>query len=82
MKSLSSQAAASGAVISPVMLIALQTVQAMLISPLINGLFTFGDEFGWRAYLLPKLMPLGGRRAVLLSGVIWGWARAGDRYGT
>ena len=71
-KSLASQAAASGAVISPVMLIALQTVQAMLISPLINGLFTFGEEFGWRAYLLPKLMPLGGRRAVLLSGVIWG----------
>jgi len=32
----------------------------------------FGEEFGWRAYLLPKLMPLGGRRAVLLSGVIWG----------
>jgi membrane protease YdiL (CAAX protease family) len=32
----------------------------------------FGEEFGWRAYLLPKLMPLGGRKAVLLVGVIWG----------
>jgi CAAX protease family protein len=31
----------------------------------------FGEEFGWRAYLLPKLMPLGGRRAVLLLGAIW-----------
>jgi membrane protease YdiL (CAAX protease family) len=31
----------------------------------------FGEEFGWRAYLLPKLMPLGGRKAVLLVGVIW-----------
>ena len=71
-KNLASQAAASGAVISPVMLIAIQTAQAMLISPLVNGLFTFGEEFGWRAYLLPKLMPLGGRRAVLLSGIIWG----------
>ncbi len=30
-----------------------------------------GEEFGWRAYLLPKLMPLGGRKAVLLVGVIW-----------
>jgi membrane protease YdiL (CAAX protease family) len=30
----------------------------------------FGEEFGWRAYLLPKLMPLGSRKAVLLVGVI------------
>ncbi len=37
-----------------------------------NTVFAFGEEFGWRAYLLPKLMPLGGRRAVLLVGVIWG----------
>ncbi len=45
------------------------------------GLFTtlpvmFGEEFGWRAYLLPKLMPLGGRKAVLLVGLIhgaWHW---------
>ncbi len=32
----------------------------------------WGEEFGWRAYLLPKLMPLGGRKAVLLVGAIWG----------
>lgn len=31
----------------------------------------FGEEFGWRAYLLPKLMPLGGRKAVVLVGLIW-----------
>ena len=30
-----------------------------------------GEEFGWRAYLLPKLMPLGARKAVLLVGAIW-----------
>ncbi len=57
---------------SAITLIVIQTVQAILISPLLNGLFTFGEEFGWRAYLLPKLMPLGGKRAVLLLGVIWG----------
>jgi membrane protease YdiL (CAAX protease family) len=49
-----------------------QVVQAMLIAPLINGPATFGEEFGWRAYLQPKLMPLGGRRAMLLIGLIWG----------
>ncbi|GAB4478803.1 MAG: type II CAAX endopeptidase family protein [Anaerolineae bacterium] len=45
---------------------------AVIISPLVNSLFTFGEEFGWRAYLQPKLMPLGGRRAMLLMGLIWG----------
>jgi hypothetical protein len=32
---------------------------------------TFGEEFGWRGYLLPRLMPLGQNWAILLSGVIW-----------
>jgi uncharacterized protein len=58
--------------ISPWLFILIQTLQAIIISPLINGFFTFGEEFGWRGYLLPKLMPLGGRQAVLVSGVIWG----------
>lgn len=53
-------------------IVAIQTVAAVLISPLVNGLFTFGEEFGWRAYLQPKLMPLGARKAMLLMGVIWG----------
>ena len=53
-------------------LIIFQTIFAVLIAPLINSIFTFGEEFGWRAYLLPKLMPLGGRKAILVSGVIWG----------
>ena len=54
------------------LIVAVQIVQAMLIAPLLNGLATFGEEFGWRAYLQPKLMPLGGRRAMLLLGLIWG----------
>lgn len=45
---------------------------AVLISPLVNSLFTFGEEFGWRAYLQQKLMPLGFRRAMILMGIIWG----------
>jgi len=35
------------------------------------ALVFIGEEFGWRAYLLPKLMPVGSRKAVLLTGVIW-----------
>jgi len=58
--------------LNPWMIIALQTLQAMLLAPLLNAIPTFGEEFGWRGYLQTKLMPLGGRKAVLLVGVIWG----------
>lgn len=58
--------------ISPWGFILIQTIQAVLIAPLVNSVFTFGEEFGWRGYLLPKLMPLGGRKAVCISGIIWG----------
>jgi membrane protease YdiL (CAAX protease family) len=37
----------------------------------VGALVTFGEEFGWRGYLLPRLMPLGQNWAILLSGVIW-----------
>jgi uncharacterized protein len=37
-----------------------------------NMIFTFGEEFGWRGYLLPKLAPLGGVWAAIITGVIWG----------
>jgi uncharacterized protein len=50
----------------------LQIVQGVMVAPIVNSIATFGEEFGWRAYLLPKLMPLGGRKAMLLIGVIWG----------
>lgn len=58
--------------VSPMLIVLVQTFQAILIAPLLNAIPTFGEEFGWRGYLQPKLMPLGGRKAVLLTGVIWG----------
>jgi len=30
-----------------------------------------GEEFGWRSYLLQKLIPLGRWEALLISGIIW-----------
>jgi len=56
----------------PWVLVGIQTLSGVLMAPLINSFFTFGEEFGWRGYLQPKLMPLGGRRAMLLMGLIWG----------
>ena len=32
----------------------------------------FGEEYGWRGYLLPRLMPLGELKATLIMGAIWG----------
>jgi membrane protease YdiL (CAAX protease family) len=45
---------------------------ALTVGPAINTAFAFGEEFGWRAYLLQKLTPLGVRRALLAHGVVWG----------
>lgn len=53
-------------------LLLIQSVQALFLGPIINSIFTFGEEFGWRAYLQPKLLPLGFRRAMVTMGVIWG----------
>lgn len=66
------QAQATGLSISPNFILLISLVQALLMAPFLNALFTFGEEFGWRAYLLPKLLPLGGRKAALISGAIWG----------
>jgi len=66
------EALSAQGVTNPWVFVGIQVLFAMLISPLINGLFTFGEEFGWRAYLLPRLMPLGERKAMLAMGVIWG----------
>lgn len=38
----------------------------------INGLFAFGEEYGWRGVLLDLLAPLGPARANVLVGVLWG----------
>src|SRR5215203_3697188 len=44
----------------------------LLLIALPITLFTFGEEYGWRGYLLPRLLPLGEIKASLLVGVIWG----------
>jgi membrane protease YdiL (CAAX protease family) len=53
-----------------------QSAFALTLAPFINILFTMGEELGWRGFLLPKLMPLGQWKAILLSGAIWGFWHA------
>jgi membrane protease YdiL (CAAX protease family) len=74
LKMLSETLATSGQTIPASLwtIVIIQTFSGVMIAPLINSVFTFGEEFGWRAYLQPKLMPLGRRKAILLIGLIWG----------
>lgn len=50
-----------------------QIVTGIVLSPILNIVFCFGEELGWRGYLLPKmsqnfkLVPM-----LLINGLIWG----------
>jgi len=57
---------------APEVLLPMMLVQGMTVNVLITAVFAFGEEFGWRGYLLMKLLPLGRIRALVVSGVIWG----------
>ncbi len=68
------QSPPSGLSASQLALISLisQTVLAFTLGILYNMIFTFGEEFGWRGYLLPRLSPLGGILAAIITGIVWG----------
>ena len=77
MKQIADQAAkTSGQAVPVTVLIFAQLVQGLLIGPLINVFFGMGEELGWRGFLLPKLLPIGQWKAILFSGLIWGFWHA------
>lgn len=54
-------------------LLLVQLGMAFCMAPLMNALNCFGEEWGWRGYLLPKMMEkfsLG--KVLLINGLIWG----------
>ncbi len=65
-----------------------QVAAGILLSPVLNFVNCFGEEWGWRGYLLPKLQkcfPV--VPSLLISGLIWGLWHApltviGHNYGT
>lgn len=46
-------------------------ITSFATAPVVSGLHAFGQEYGWRGYLLPKLLPLGRKKALVVSSVIW-----------
>jgi hypothetical protein len=43
----------------------------LLINAPISAVLTLGEEYGWRGYLLPKLLPLGEFKASAIIALIW-----------
>ncbi len=59
-----------------------------IVSGLVGSFAAFGEEGGWRGYMMPKLLKLMGRgKALVVGGVIWGLWHApltciGHNFGT
>ncbi|RME86957.1 MAG: CPBP family intramembrane metalloprotease, partial [Anaerolineae bacterium] len=64
--------APGGNAIPPAAVVGLQVLLALTLAPFFNVLFALGEELGWRAFLLPRLLPLGQWKAIVLTGLIWG----------
>lgn len=61
----------------PAAVLLMQTLLALMLAVPINSVVAFGEEFGWRGYLLPRLMTLlGPWPGLLLHGAIWGFWHA------
>lgn len=60
----------------PIGLLVVFQLLAIPVGALVNSVFAFGEEIGWRGWLLPALRPLGVWPALLLSGAIWGFWHA------
>ena len=44
----------------------------LFITPFVNSIAGLGEELGWRGHLLSHLLPLGQKKALLISSLIWG----------
>ncbi len=52
--------------------VVLITLVTLPLVTVVNSIAAFGEEIGWRGWLLPSLRPLGTLPALLLTGVVWG----------
>ena len=55
------------------LLMTIQCVQAVFLAPVLNFVTCFGEEWGWRGYLLPKISKYFSTvPTLLITGIIWG----------
>ena len=67
-----SMAETARAALPPLGVLVLAQLAMIPIGGLFNALLAFGEEVGWRGWLLPARRPLGVWPALLTSGAIWG----------
>ncbi|WP_105565585.1 CPBP family intramembrane glutamic endopeptidase [Microbacterium halophytorum] len=58
--------------IDPWLLVSVQLVMVPFAAVIPNAILAFGEEIGWRGWLLPSLRPLGVWPALLITGAVWG----------
>ena len=57
---------------SPVVMFWLMLLQGIIAGPTINTVAAFGEEFGWRGFLLKETASAGFWKSALFIGFIWG----------
>jgi uncharacterized protein len=57
---------------SPINLLAQRFFAVAVLGILSGFVFAFGEELGWRGYLLPRLVESGWPCPIVLSGLVWG----------
>jgi membrane protease YdiL (CAAX protease family) len=48
-----------------------EVVGSLTLAPLVNTVVMVGAEIGWRAYLIPLLLPFGAWRAIAITAALW-----------